>query len=140
MGAGRRQRDLRDALDGGPGVESAYFAGPQGDGAANLQKLLQVMAGVPDGRRGAHFLCVLVVLAGSAEENVFEGVCGGSLWREPRGGAGFGYDPVFVPDGFKQTYAELGAEVKNRISHRAVAWARFAEWFRAGQKSLHRHG
>jgi XTP/dITP diphosphohydrolase len=120
-----------DALDGEPGVESAYYAGPQGDAAANLRKLLDVMRDVPDGRRGAHFLCVLLVIAADGEEQVFEGICGGELLREPRGGAGFGYDPIFVPDGYVQSYAELGDEVKNTISHRARAWARLMEWIEA---------
>jgi XTP/dITP diphosphohydrolase len=120
-----------DALDGAPGVESAYYAGPQGDSAANLRKLVNVMRDVPDGSRGAHFLCVLLVLVPDGEEQVFEGVCGGKLLREPRGGAGFGYDPIFVPDGYAQSYAELGDEVKNTISHRARAWARLMEWIEA---------
>jgi non-canonical purine NTP pyrophosphatase, rdgB/HAM1 family len=120
-----------DALDGGPGVESAYFAGPEHDAAANLRKLVEVMRDVPDGKRGAHFLCVLLVLPGEGTEQVFEGVCGGRLLREPRGGAGFGYDPLFVPDGHGRTYAELGDEVKNRISHRAQAWARCAQWLKS---------
>lgn len=119
-----------DELGGGPGVESAYYAGPQGDAAANLRKLAEVMRGMPEGRRGAHFLCVLLLAGPSGEEIVFEGVCGGRLLREPRGGAGFGYDPLFVPDGFNESYAELGEEVKNRISHRARAWAKLAEWAR----------
>jgi XTP/dITP diphosphohydrolase len=122
-----------DALGGGPGVESAYYAGPQGDAAANLAKLVRAMRDVPDGRRGAHFVCVLLAITAAGEELVFEGLCGGALVREPRGGAGFGYDPLFVPDGFSQTYAELGDDVKNRISHRARAWARFAEWVRTAR-------
>jgi XTP/dITP diphosphohydrolase len=117
-----------DALQGAPGVDSAYYAGPAGDSAANLAKLVRVMRDVPEAGRGAHFLCVLMVLGPSGEEHVFEGVCGGQLLREPRGGAGFGYDPLFVPDGFIQSYAELGDEVKNRISHRAQAWRKLAEW------------
>lgn len=119
-----------DALDGGPGVESAYFAGPQHDAAANLKKLEEVMRKVPDERRGAHFLCVLVLITDRGEEQVFEGRCRGRLLRERRGGAGFGYDPLFAPDGYEQSYAELGDDVKNRISHRARAWARLAEWAR----------
>ena len=119
-----------DALEGGPGVESAYFAGPQHDAAANLAKLVTVMRDVPDGKRGAHFLCLLLVAGPDGVEQVFEGVCGGELRREPRGGAGFGYDPIFVPTGFSQTYAELGDTVKNTISHRARAWAKLAEWAR----------
>ncbi len=124
-----------DALEGGPGVESAYYAGPEHDPAANLRKLTQVMRDVPDDRRGAHFLCVLLVLPGGGEEEIFEGVCGGRLLREPKGGGGFGYDPLFVPDGFEQSYAELGEDVKNRISHRARAWARFAEWARGAEEA-----
>ncbi len=117
-----------DALDGAPGVESAYYAGPQGDSAANLAKLVAVMRDVPDANRGAHFLCVLVALGPRGEEHVFEGLCGGRLIRAPRGGAGFGYDPIFVPDGHAQSYAELGDEAKNRLSHRAQAWRKLAAW------------
>jgi XTP/dITP diphosphohydrolase len=119
-----------DALGGGPGVESAYYAGPQGDSRANLMKLAEVMRDVPDDRRGAHFLCVLLVLTAQGDELIFEGLCGGHLLREPRGGAGFGYDPLFVPDGYEQSYAELGDTVKGHISHRARAWERLAEWAR----------
>jgi len=117
-----------DALDGAPGVESAYYAGPQGDSAANLLKLTRALRDVPDDHRSAHFLCVLLVLTARGEELAFEGICPGRLLREPRGGTGFGYDPLFVPDGYEQSYAELGDEVKARISHRARAWARLAEW------------
>ena len=119
-----------DALDGGPGVESAYYAGPQSDPAANLLKLAAVMRDVPDERRGAHFLCVLLVLNERGEEFVFEGLCRGQLLREPRGGSGFGYDPLFVPDGYDRSYAQLGDVIKNQISHRGRAWARLAEWAR----------
>ncbi len=120
-----------DALEGAPGVESAYYAGPQGDSAANLAKLEQAMRGVPAERRGAHFLCVLVVQGPGGAEEVFEGLCRGRLLESPRGDAGFGYDPLFVPDGYDRSYAELGEDVKNRISHRAQAFARLAAWVRA---------
>jgi XTP/dITP diphosphohydrolase len=120
-----------DALDGGPGVESAYYAGPQHDAAANLAKLADAMRGVPEARRGAHFLCVLLVLGPGVEEQVFEGFCRGRLLPEPRGGQGFGYDPLFVPDGYTESYAELGEPVKNVISHRARAWQKLAAWVRA---------
>jgi XTP/dITP diphosphohydrolase len=119
-----------DALDGAPGVESAYYAGPQGDGAANLTKLITVMRDVPDIRRRAHFHCVLFAIGPQGEEREFEGICPGQLLRAPRGGAGFGYDPLFVPDGFVASFAELGDEVKNTLSHRACAWAKLAEWVR----------
>ncbi len=119
-----------DYLDGGPGVESAYFAGPQGDAAANLRKLVEVMRGVPAERRGAKFYCLLFLIDETGAEQVFEGECGGRLLDEPRGGAGFGYDPLFVPEGYEQSYAELGDEVKARLSHRAKAWAALSAWWR----------
>ncbi|MCU0791829.1 MAG: non-canonical purine NTP pyrophosphatase [Opitutaceae bacterium] len=121
-----------DHLDGGPGVESAYFAGPQGDSAANLRKLEEVMRGVPAGRRGARFYCLLYLIDAAGGEHVFEGECRGVLLDAPRGGAGFGYDPLFVPEGFSQSYAELGDEVKSRLSHRARAWAALSAWWRGG--------
>ncbi len=120
-----------DRLGGGPGVESAYFAGPQGDSAANLRKLTEVMRGVPAGKRGAKFYCLLFLIDEAGGEHVFEGECEGVLLDEPRGGAGFGYDPLFVPDGYAQSYAELGDEVKGRLSHRAKAWAKLSVWWRA---------
>lgn len=123
-----------DALSGGPGVESAYYAGPLGDATANLGKLVSAMRDVPAEQRGAHFICVLFV-AGPGGEHLFEGRCHGCLEREPRGAAGFGYDPLFVPDGFDRTYAELGEPEKNRISHRARAWAKLAAWFEQGAAS-----
>jgi len=117
-----------DALGGGPGVESAYYAGAAGDGAANLRKLVEVMREVPAGGRGAHFVCVLVLRGPRGREAVFEGRCEGALIVEPRGGTGFGYDPLFVPDGETATFAELGDEVKNRLSHRARAWGLLVGW------------
>jgi XTP/dITP diphosphohydrolase len=117
-----------DALGGAPGVESAYYAGPQGDGAANLAKLVATMRNTPDDARGAHFVCVLLLIAPGGAEHLFEGRCDGRLAREPRGAGGFGYDPVFIPDGHSQTLAELGDAIKNQLSHRGRAWARAAEF------------
>lgn len=117
-----------DELGGGPGVESAYYAGPQGDGAANLAKLVAMMKNVPAERRGAHFQCVLVAVSPGGAEHVFEGTCAGHLLEAPRGGAGFGYDPLFVPEGYADSFAEVGDAVKNIISHRARAWMKLAEW------------
>ena len=120
-----------EALGGAPGVESAYYAGPAGDGAANLARLVQAMRGVPAKQRGAYFTCVLVLLPGiSGAEHVFEGHCEGRLQSEPAGSEGFGYDPLFVPVGHTETYAQLGDAIKNTISHRAVAWRRLTEWLR----------
>jgi XTP/dITP diphosphohydrolase len=118
------------ALDGAPGVESAYYAGPQGDGAANLAKLVAAMQSVSKDRRQAWFTCVLFLVGPAGEEHVFEGRCEGELLFAPRGGAGFGYDPLFVPVGHEKSFAELGDAVKNTISHRARAWAGLAAWVR----------
>lgn len=115
-----------DALGGAPGVESAYYAGPAGDGAANLAKLVEVMRAVPDGQRAAHFACVLVLLDPAGRERVFEGRCDGTLAHDPRGGAGFGYDPLFLPRGYDRTMAELTPAEKNVLSHRGRAWAELA--------------
>ena len=120
-----------DELGGAPGVESAYYAGPQGDPAANLAKLAAAMRGVPDERRGGRFHCVLVAIGPDGEERTFEGRCHGRLLHAPRGGAGFGYDPLFVPDGGERSYAELSDAEKNAISHRARAWHALAAWWRA---------
>ncbi len=119
-----------DALGGAPGVESAYYAGPEHDAAANLRKLTAVMRDVPDTQRGAQFVCVLLLLGPGGVEQVFSGQCTGRLSREPVGGAGFGYDPLFVPDGFTRTYAQLSEAEKNSISHRGRAWVQLAEWLK----------
>jgi XTP/dITP diphosphohydrolase len=117
-----------DALGGAPGVESAYYAGPEGDGAANLRKLVTVMAAIPPTKRGAYFVCVLLVVGPDGAEAVFEGRCEGVLGDAPRGGTGFGYDPLFVPHGHAQSFAELGEGVKNELSHRGRAWTQLAGW------------
>ncbi len=119
-----------DALGGAPGVESAYYAGPQHDAAANLRRLAETMRDVPEGKRGAAFVCCLVLRGPGGVERVCEGRCAGVLRREPRGRGGFGYDPLFVPDGHTQTYAEIAGAVKNKISHRARAWLILADWLR----------
>lgn len=121
-----------EALGGGPGVESAYFAGPAGDPAANLRKLVEVMRGVPDDRRGAAFHCTLVLCGPDGVEHKFTGVCRGRLRREPAGRGGFGYDPLFVPEGHTVTTAELSEDEKNRLSHRGRAWAALADAWRRG--------
>jgi len=125
-----------DALGGEPGVDSAYYAGPGGDPAANLAKLVQVMRGVPRGRRGAHYHCTLYLCGPGGVERAFEGSCTGSLAEETRGTGGFGYDPMFVPDGHTCTMAELPAAEKNRIGHRGRAWARCFDWLAAGRQTV----
>ena len=119
-----------DSLGGAPGVESAYYAGPQHDSAANLRRLTEVMRDVPEGQRAAYFLCVLLLRGPGGQEWIFEGRCEGVLAREPVGGQGFGYDPLFIPAGHDRTYAQLSEAEKNQISHRARAWAGLADCLR----------
>jgi XTP/dITP diphosphohydrolase len=120
-----------EALGGAPGVESAYYAGRPSDADANLAKMVSAMSGVPDGRRSAEFVCVLALLGPGGTERLFEGRCSGQVAREPRGAGRFGYDPLFVPDGFDVTYAEMPQALKNRIGHRGRAWAECAAWLAA---------
>jgi len=119
-----------DALGGEPGVESAYYAGQGATSAANLAKLIQRLHEIPSDQRAAHFVCVLFVVDPAGHEHNFVGRCDGHLLDHARGGAGFCYDPIFVPVGSHQTFAELGEAVKNGISHRSRAWAKFAEGWR----------
>jgi XTP/dITP diphosphohydrolase len=107
-------------LNGRPGVFSARYAGENTNDERNNEKLLAEMRGVPPRRRGAQFRAVLA-LVGKGYEEIAEGICPGVLAESPRGTNGFGYDPIFIPDGFWRTYAELTAEEKNAISHRSKA-------------------
>lgn len=109
-----------DALNGMPGVLSARWAGAARDDAANLRLLLEQLADTPDERLGAAFVCA-AALVGAGEEFVVHGRMSGRLVREPRGDNGFGYDPIFVPDGLELTSAELSNERKDAISHRGQA-------------------
>ncbi|HEY3682050.1 MAG TPA: RdgB/HAM1 family non-canonical purine NTP pyrophosphatase [Streptosporangiaceae bacterium] len=111
-----------DALNGMPGVFSARWAGAHGDDAANLALLLGQIADVPDDRRGGAFVCVAALALPGGAEHVVEGRLTGRVIREPRGTNGFGYDPVFVPEGHTRTTAEMPPEEKNAISHRARAF------------------
>ena len=86
--------------------------------------------GEPEGRRAAYFHCVLVLRGPGGVEQVFTGRCDGVLAREPAGGAGFGYDPLFIPHGFDRTYAQLNEGEKNKISHRGRAWVLMADYLR----------
>jgi len=111
-----------DALDGRPGAYSARYAREGATDAQNNAKLLDELSGISDERRTARFRCVIVVVDGEGRElAVAEGTCEGRIGQEPRGTHGFGYDPVFVPDGYDEAMAELGPETKNEISHRAKA-------------------
>ena len=107
-----------EALGGAPGVFSARYAGEGHDSEANMQKLLKELAGKEN--RKAQFRTVICLIR-NGKEHLFEGIVKGEIIQEKRGGAGFGYDPIFVPEGYDLTFAELGDDVKNTISHRARA-------------------
>lgn len=120
-----------DALDGAPGVHSAYYAGREGGraerDARNNARLLAELAGADS--RAAHYECVLVLMRGPGDVRplVASAQWRGSIAREPRGTGGFGYDPLFLPEGMAQTAAELAPAEKNRISHRGQALAKLLE-------------
>jgi XTP/dITP diphosphohydrolase len=107
-----------EALDNAPGVYSARYAGPGHDSEANMQKLLQEMEGKTN--RKARFRTVIALIIGD-KQYCFSGIVNGTITTEKKGENGFGYDPIFIPEGYEQTFAELGDSVKNKISHRAKA-------------------
>jgi len=114
-----------EALNGAPGVISARFAGEQKDSEANMQKVLDLLQGVDN--RKARFRTV-IALNYNNEEYLFEGIVNGRIIKERTGDMGFGYDPIFVPDGFDTTFAQMDVDVKNQISHRGRATAKLIEF------------
>ena len=124
-----------DALNGAPGVFSARYAGGEGhDSEANMQKLLRELA--EKNNRKARFRTVIALIlkdkirgTGDERRETFEGIVEGHIAHEKSGAEGFGYDPIFVPDGYNQSFAELGIDIKNQISHRARAVKKLAEYF-----------
>ena len=114
-----------DALGGAPGVDSARYAGDGHDSEANMTKLLHELG--ENNNRRARFRTVIALIQ-QGEVHEFDGIVNGDIIRERRGGEGFGYDPIFQPDGYDQTFAELGSEIKNTISHRARATQKLADY------------
>ena len=110
-----------DALNGEPGVHSARYCGEGASDADRMRKVLDSIIAVPDEHRTARFRCVMCLVDPSGNETCFEGRCDGRISHHARGSAGFGYDPIFMPDGHGRTFGELGQSVKSRISHRAEA-------------------
>ncbi|HEY0485028.1 MAG TPA: RdgB/HAM1 family non-canonical purine NTP pyrophosphatase [Mycobacteriales bacterium] len=115
-----------DALNGMPGVFSARWAGRHGDDEANLRLLLGQLADVPDTRRTGAFVCAAALVLPDGTEHVVDGRMDGTVIREPRGNGGFGYDPIFVPDGEHRTSAELPPADKDAMSHRGKAFRALA--------------
>ena len=108
-----------DALEGAPGIHSKRWAGENATDETRIAKLLEALEGAPN--RRARFIAAIAVVHPNSNPEVVLGVCEGHIRHDPVGESGFGYDPVFVPDGYHQTFAELGEKIKNRMSHRAKA-------------------
>ncbi|MCK5237428.1 MAG: XTP/dITP diphosphatase [Deltaproteobacteria bacterium] len=115
-----------DALKGAPGIYSARFAGEKATDKDNNEKLLKELQGTDD--RKANFICTLALISKDGEERVFTGKLNGMIAEKLCGASGFGYDPLFVPEGYDKTLAELGGEVKNKISHRANALSKLKKY------------
>ena len=115
-----------DGLSGAPGVYSSRYAGEEGNDVLNNEKLLNELSGVAN--RTARFRCVIVLAENGSVITHFSGAAEGSILEEPAGAGGFGYDPLFMPKGHEESYAELGAEVKNQSSHRANALKELKDW------------
>ena len=110
-----------DALDGAPGIFSARYAGPDASDEANLQKLLDALKTVPIGRRTARFRCVLCLIDPEGHMTHYDGTCEGHIDSAQQGEGGFGYDPIFIPEGYSESFGQLGDAIKNQLSHRARA-------------------
>jgi XTP/dITP diphosphohydrolase len=111
-----------DALDGGPGIHSARYAGPRASNTERISKLFHEMRGVPRGRRSAKFICVLALAEHGRVKAVISADIAGEITEEPRGAGGFGYDPIFSIPQLGRTFAELPADEKNQWSHRGRAF------------------
>jgi XTP/dITP diphosphohydrolase len=121
-----------DALGGRPGHRSARFAGEDATDQQNLDELIRALKGVPGSGRTARYRCLAVLAFPEGRELHAEGICEGTLVGRPRGDKGFGYDPIFVPEGWDRTMAELTDEEKDRISHRGRAFRGLGEALAAG--------
>ncbi|MCW3070123.1 MAG: deoxyribonucleotide triphosphate pyrophosphatase [Bacteroidetes bacterium] len=116
-----------EALDGRPGVYSARYAGEEKNADLNMDKILAELDGVSN--RKARFKTVISLVMDGKEQQ-FEGVVNGVILHEKKGGKGFGYDPIFQPDGYSKSFAEMGLEEKNKISHRAIAVNKLVEYLK----------
>jgi len=117
-----------DALHGAPGVYSARYAGGGGNDVKNYEKLLSELGNVSDEKRGARFVCCMALAFPDGSIKTFFGYAEGCIGREPRGAQGFGYDPVFIPKGYKRTFAEMTGEEKDLLSHRGKALENLAHF------------
>ncbi|MFD2046247.1 XTP/dITP diphosphatase [Ornithinibacillus salinisoli] len=120
-----------DALGGRPGIYSARYAGEPKNDQANTEKVIAELANVPEHERTARFVCVLAVAIPGNNTILKSGYCEGRIGTHPKGENGFGYDPIFIPEGFEETMAELSSEEKNNISHRNNAIVQLEDWLRS---------
>ncbi len=125
-----------DFLDGAPGVYSARFAGVSGDDEANNKKLVGMLKDVPYEKRTGRFVSVITMVFPDGEKIVARGEVEGHIVLEEQGGNGFGYDPLFVPEGYDRTFGQISPEIKNKISHRANALHALREKFKKKEESL----
>jgi XTP/dITP diphosphohydrolase len=116
-----------DYLDGAPGIYSARFLNLKTDNEKN-SAVLKKLENVMDEKRKARFVCVIIYIDANGAENIFEGICEGKISHNAVGKFGFGYDPIFIPDGFNKTMAEIDSTTKNRISHRGIALKKLKEF------------
>lgn len=119
-----------DYLKGEPGVHSSRFAGENATYADNNAKLLKLMQGVPEEKRIARFKCIAALVFPDSRKEIFEGTVDGIITTGIRGDTGFGYDPIFFIPGYNKTFAELGGEIKNKISHRAIAFKKVRKYLK----------
>lgn len=117
-----------DALDGRPGIYSARYAGEDKDDQANIDRVLEELTGVANDKRTARFVCVIAIARPGESTFYRTGYCEGSIAHTPEGTNGFGYDPIFIPQGYNQTMAQISSDEKNKISHRSKALEKLAEW------------
>ncbi len=121
-----------DALGGAPGVRSARYAGEHASDADRRALLLAELANTSSDNRCARFVCAIALASPDGEVlNLSEGICEGMITSAPRGNSGFGYDPLFIPDGYDRTFAELSDDIKNGISHRARALMKLRDYLRS---------
>ena len=119
-----------DCLDGAPGIYSARYAGTEASDTDNVDKLLRDLEGISGSKRQARFRCVLCLIDKDGGTYYFEGACEGNISRKPKGKSGFGYDPIFIPEGYESSFAELGEAIKSELSHRAKAVIAFKQFFK----------
>lgn len=118
------------ALGGAPGVFSARYSGEGADDRKNYEKLLREMSSAPDDKRGARFVCVIALAFSGSRVETFSGYAEGLIGKEPKGANGFGYDPVFYPQGYSRTFAEMSDQEKDSLSHRGRALKEFQQFIK----------